>query len=80
MTMRRPRQITHGARRLWWRPWEQICRCGLAAWPCPVVVMLERQAQPRPRVGRPPEWNRPTTALPRSTPLMTPGQRHRSAR
>lgn len=32
----------HGPRRLWYRPWEVVCRCGLDAYPCIVVLMMER--------------------------------------
>lgn len=44
--------ITHGPRRRWWRPWQRICRCGIGAWPCPVVTMLERHARAVPATRR----------------------------
>ena len=73
-----PLHIQHGKRRLPLRPWLVICRCGLAAWPCPVVRIRERQAQPMPR----PAWTAGTVSLPvveprQSAPLLTRGQRIR---
>ena len=71
--MGRPRIIEHGPRRPWWALWQKVCRCGLDAWPCPVVRMLERQAAIRPpgRNGRP-GWDRPTANVLRA-PLLTRG-------
>ena len=39
------RHIQHGQRRVWFRPWQVICQCGLDAWPCPAVRIRERQAE-----------------------------------
>lgn len=70
--------IEHGPRRRWFRPWGQICRCGLDAWPCPAERMLEQQARmvAEARPARPP-WNAPTGRY-ATGPLMTRGQQQRS--
>jgi hypothetical protein len=83
----RRRHTRHGPRRLWYAPWAVICRCRIGAWPCYVVVMLDRQQrmQPQPRenawAGRAsvPAFRLPRTAAPTSRPLLTPGQAHRSS-
>ena len=76
--MRKQRTIIeHGPRRLLLRPWRRICRCGLAAWPCPAVVMLERQARALPQPKPWPGWNAPTRRY-GTAPLLTRGQNHRS--
>lgn len=75
-------QLTHGPWRRWWRPWDRICRCGVGAWPCPVVVMLARQAahrRPAANSRRRPSWDGPTPNLP-SASLLTLGQQQRSNR
>lgn len=71
---RHHRYPTHGPRRRRWRPWRRICRCGLAAWPCPALAMLHRQARWQAPV---PAWNAPTGRLP-VAPLLTRGQAARS--
>lgn len=76
---RRTDHITHGQCRRWRVFWRKACRCGMDAWPCPVVVMLELQARPhttRPRAPQP-VWNQPTRRL-NELPLMTRGQAARS--
>lgn len=72
------RHIRHGMRRRWWKPWSPICRCGLEAWPCYVVVMLDRQASyRRPAANERPVWNGPTVNV-LAAPLLTRGQAARS--
>jgi hypothetical protein len=65
----------HGPRRPLLAPWRRICRCGLDAWPCHALLMLQRQAANRPRVR--PGWNDPTLNE-SSAPLLTRGQAARS--
>lgn len=67
--------IEHGPRRMRWRPWRRICRCGLGAWPCPAVRMREEQAQMVQEVDV--RWNMPTRQY-RVAPLLTPGQETRT--
>jgi hypothetical protein len=71
--MRQARHVTHGPRRPWTRPWRLICQCGLAAWPCPVVILRKSQAVQPPANERP-VWNGATAALPNTTFRLTPGQ------
>lgn len=82
-----PNHLMHGPRRLWLRPWRQICQCGLGAWPCPAVRMQREQQAMRPAPA--PRWDGPTAPMPRlmggpgaprpARDFMTPGQRARSA-
>ncbi len=82
----RPRHLQHGPRRRWFAPWTVICRCGLGAWPCYAVRMLQDQARMQPRDPGSATWSGPTTAIPAlrpflaapERPLLTPGQAHRS--
>jgi len=76
--------IQHGPRHHWRSFWRRTCRCGLGAYPCQAMVMRERQAA---RLPRRPAWNGRTawvptvrSAIPRTTPLLTPGQAARSER
>lgn len=70
--------IVHSPRRLFWRPWRKVCRCGMGPWPCYAVLMRQRQAAMQPPedtrvwVGRSPVMPR------RDSPLLTPGQVARS--
>lgn len=75
--MRQRTIIEHGPRRLFLRPWQVVCRCGLEGWPCYVVMMLQRQAALRAPTATRPPWNGPTRNLPRA-PQMTRGQAARS--
>ena len=76
--MRRHRIIQHGPRRRWWAPWHQVCRCGLDAWPCPVVRMREAQGAARPASRTEQHgWDQPTTHLQRA-PLLTLCQARRT--
>jgi hypothetical protein len=74
--LKRSESLSHGRRRRWWRPWSCLCRCGMGAWPCPVVLMLERQTRHRTTNQRPP-WDHPTAKY-ASAPLLTFGQEERS--
>jgi hypothetical protein len=77
--VRRERILTHKPRRLLLAPWRSVCACGLGAWPCPALRMLERQAAwRRPNSG--PAWAAPTRPHPRVAPLLTPGQAARCRR
>ena len=72
--------IVHSPRRLFWRPWQVVCRCGLGAWPCYAVTMLRRQAEMQPRqeaAGS--RRGRSPVVPPRRSPLLTPGQAARSS-
>jgi hypothetical protein len=71
--------VTHEPRRRWRALWRRECRCGLAAWPCPVMVMLIRQARNQliTRDAEKSDWNGPTRNLPLA-PLLTRGQAARS--
>jgi len=77
----RPEFPVHKPRRRWWNPLERVCACGLDAWPCPVKIMLDRQAQmPRQR-NTGPAWNESTISVRTvepSRPLLTPGQAARA--
>jgi hypothetical protein len=77
--MRRRGIITHGPCRPWRALWAKACRCGLAAWPCPALVMLERQAADRPALRNKarPAWDDVTRNL-SPLPLLTRGQEARS--
>jgi hypothetical protein len=68
--------ISHGGRRRWWCPWSLICRCGMGAWPCPVVTMLEHQARHR-HPNQRSAWNGPA-ARNAITPVTVVGQVGRS--
>ena len=76
--MRHPRYPTHEPRRLLLTPWLKVCRCGLGAWPCPALAMLQRQAAgARRRQQARAIWNGPTGRVP-IAPLLTRGQEARS--
>jgi len=89
----RRRHTGHGPRRLWYAPRTVICRCGLRAWPCYVVLMREHQRgmQPRPAGNDWPvevenDWpdrsgvavRLPRTAVPAARSLLTLDQAYRS--
>lgn len=82
--MRRPPDhLTHGPRRLVWRPWRRVCRCGFGRWPCYPWLMLRRQARDRETsraAGRaavfPARPRHP--AINAAAPLLTRGQAVRS--
>jgi hypothetical protein len=70
--------IVHSPRRFFWRPWQVVCRCGLGAYPCYAVTMLQRQAAMQPREGTRARVGRSPVMPPRRSPLLTPGQAARS--
>ena len=71
------RHTAHRPRRPWWKPWRQVCACGLYRWPCPVP----RMAVAGPPVNERPAWNGPTRRnLSPAAPLLTRGQAARSRR
>ena len=92
--MRAQRRHTgHGPRRRWHAPRTVICRCGLGAWPCYVILMRDRQRGMQPPLvenDRPVEvetgWparsgvalRLPRMAAPTDRPLLTRGQAYRS--
>jgi hypothetical protein len=67
--------IEHGPRRLWLRPWKVVCRCGLGAYPCPVVRMRDEQAEMIQTLNN--RWNVQTGQY-RVAPLLTRGQAART--
>lgn len=70
-------EIKHGQRRLLFRPWRVVCRCGDTRYPCDELVELERQRQLMQAVTRQvPMVKRRRGAEP---PLMTLGQLDRSS-
>lgn len=82
----RNHHIEHGPRRLWYAPWKVLCRCGLGASPCYVVLMRQGQQRMWPRQAEN-NWparaavatvRLPRTAVPDTRPLLTPGQAYRS--
>lgn len=75
--MRPGQHITHGPRGRWLRPWQIICQCGLAAWPCPSFFVGARRLRKPPGNERP-SWDAPTEVLPNETFRLTPGQMKRS--
>lgn len=66
----------HQARRLLLMPWRRTCRCGLGAWPCPALAILQRQEAWKLGNTRP-RWAGPTRQLP-VAPLLTRGQAART--
>lgn len=79
--MKRDRIPAHNPCRRWRRPWSTVCACGMDAWPCPVAVMLERQATMQPvrlnPPGQRPAWDAPPRNM-TTVPLLTRGQKARS--
>lgn len=72
------RHLIHEPRRLLLTPWRRECWCGLGAWPCPALAMLQRQAAvalDRQRARS--TWHAPTGRLP-VAPLLTRGQAFRT--
>lgn len=70
--------IVHSPRRLFWRPWRKVCRCGLGAYPCYAVLMLRRQAAMQPRQQETAWVGRSQVVPPQRSPLLTRGQADRA--
>lgn len=73
--------ISHGPCRRWRTLWRTVCRCGIAAWPCPTRYVAVPPRRSEPRTTRPaedqPTWDGPTRNL-MQVPLLTRGQAMRS--
>lgn len=77
MRLRAGQYLTHGPRRPLLKPWRRECRCGLGAWPCHALTMLQVQAKGRAAVPQRPPWQNSTVNM-LSAALMTRGQAART--